>query len=165
MYNSEGLYFYYNLTLKYKGENQVNRTLFYHTTFNESKERRPELAVSYLPFILKLFASIIKQFLGFPSGPTLCYAVSIFSETKLGTRSSLPAYHSGRAPCVHSTRKGNCSLLSFCEVKSEWRSLTLRKKFQIIRRHFSGETQRLLAKAGPRSSSSPPPSDRKVKEK
>jgi len=53
----------------------------------------------------------------------------------------------------HTLKGKYCILLNFCEVKSERRSLTLVKKFRIIKKTFLRRDYRVqFAKAGPRSS-------------
>lgn len=76
--------------------------------------------------------------------PILCYIIPIFlGRWNLGSVvSSLPIIMN-----VHSVfrkykeERKHRILLNFCEVKPERRSLTLLKKFQIIKRHFSAETK------------------------
>lgn len=43
MYNSKDLYFYYDLTLKDNGDNQINQALIDHQTFYDNEERRPAI--------------------------------------------------------------------------------------------------------------------------
>lgn len=101
--------------------------------------------------------------------PSRCYIVPLFSERqKLGNVvPSLPITMNVHRLCMkYKEERKHCILLNFCEVMPERRSLTLLKKFQIIKRHFSAETKAFrLPKQDPRVlQATTPSSNRKVKE-